>query len=126
MEVLFRRLLQYRNRPALLYFHMWMPGFDQDNYWNSTIEDETDILVKYYQLQSLSFRNAIYKPYVTQLPGFRDIDISCSYVHPTYLGHRCGRAFMLPQRNVLGWGIVHELRYLHSSARVPGSNATYL
>eukprot|EP00884_Botryococcus_braunii_P021040 jgi/Botrbrau1/761/Bobra.0181s0020.1 len=86
MEVLFRRLLQYPNSPALLYFHMWMPGFDQNSYWNSTIEDETDILVKYYELQSLSFRNAVFKPYRTNMPGL----------------HRLGHLLQLCASNILG------------------------
>eukprot|EP00884_Botryococcus_braunii_P021062 jgi/Botrbrau1/763/Bobra.0181s0021.1 len=88
LEVLFRRLLKYPNSPALLYFHMWMPGFQHNSFWNTTIEDETEILVAYYQLQSLSFRNAIFRPFQANKPGFQDLDISCSYVHPTYLGHR--------------------------------------
>jgi hypothetical protein len=86
--VLLRKLLLYPNQPALLYLHMWMPGYDQHSFYNSTIEEETELLVKYYFLQSVSFRNMVFYDYISERPGYRSQDIACNFVHPTYLGHR--------------------------------------
>lgn len=87
LESLMRQLLILPNKPALLYFHMWMPGYNLDSYWNATIEDETEVLVHYYGLQSVSFRDAIFIHHAQGQLGYRAPDIACSKVHPTFLGH---------------------------------------
>eukprot|EP00884_Botryococcus_braunii_P016639 jgi/Botrbrau1/3659/Bobra.0204s0049.1 len=88
LENLMRQVLSMQNQPALLYFHMWMPGYHMDTFQGTTIEDETEIFVEYYGLQSVSYRNAVYLPHAEGVFGFRSAEISCSQVHPTYLAHR--------------------------------------
>lgn len=88
LEVLMRKILLYQNRPAIIYTHLWMPGYDQHSFYNSTIEEETELLVKYYGLQSVSLRNMVFHDYAVDREGFRERDLACTSYHPSYLGHR--------------------------------------
>ncbi len=86
--MLIRKLLMYKNHPAVVYVHMWMPGRNEHSFYNVSVEAETELLVEYYSLQSISFRNLVYHKYMAGMGGFRNHDIACNTVHPTYLGHR--------------------------------------
>ncbi len=90
MEILMRQVLQLPNHPAVLYLHIWIPGFNMGQFWGATIEDEIEVLVKYYGIQSISLRNALYDKYIDDKVGYREADIACNIVHPNYLYHRCG------------------------------------
>ncbi len=39
-------------------------------------------------LQSISYRNAMYKLIMADQPGFRLEEVMCDIVHPNFLGHR--------------------------------------
>ena len=39
-------------------------------------------------MQSISYRNAMFKPIMADRPGFRMEEIMCDIVHPNALGHR--------------------------------------
>jgi hypothetical protein len=88
METLMRQVLQLPNHPAVLYLHVWMPGHNKGDFWGATIEDETEVLVQYYKVQSISMRNALYQNFVANVSGFRESDIACNTIHPNYLYHR--------------------------------------
>jgi hypothetical protein len=88
METLMRQVLQLPHHPAVMYLHVWMPGHNNRTFWSSTIEDEVEVLVKYYNLQSISLRNALYDGFKAGRVGFREGDVACNDVHPNYLYHR--------------------------------------
>lgn len=46
-------------------------------------------------LQSISYRNAMFKPIMADEPGFRVEEIMCDIVHPNALGHRCVSSHVL-------------------------------
>ncbi len=83
-----RRLLLLPSRPAITYLHVWLPEFFQYSFFNVTVEDQVELFVKYYGLQSISFRDAIFPLYADDVPGFRETDFVCNAMHPNYLGHR--------------------------------------
>ncbi len=83
-----RQLLQLPNHPAVLYLHVWLPLYNKGQFWETTIEDEIEVLVKYYGLQSISMRGALYDHFIANRSGFRESDLSCNVVHPNYLYHR--------------------------------------
>lgn len=119
LENLMRQVLLMPNRPAILYFHVWMPGFHWDHFQGTTIEDETEVLVQFYGLQSVSLRDAIYIPHSAGVLGFRSTELACSPVHPTHLGHRyatnsfCQRSC---DENTLHWLLIANEQYLLHSA----------
>jgi hypothetical protein len=88
LEVLLRKLLLYPGYPAVVYMHLWVPTFHSHSFYRTTIEDETEVLLSYYGVQSLSLRNAIFHDYAAGRLGFREEDIACRKVHLSYLGHR--------------------------------------
>eukprot|EP00884_Botryococcus_braunii_P006900 jgi/Botrbrau1/16210/Bobra.314_2s0004.1 len=88
LESLMRQVLQLPNHPAVLYMHIWMPGRSDGQFCGTNIEDETELLVRYYGLQSLSMRDALFEHYIANRIGFRESDIACNDVHPNYLYHR--------------------------------------
>jgi hypothetical protein len=67
-ERLFRRLLSFENRPAVVVLHTWaprildkwLPGRPHNDFF-TTYEDSTDTLLKYYGIPSLSMRNFIHQ-----------------------------------------------------------------
>ncbi len=86
--MLIRKILQYPNHPAIVYVHLWLPGFSEKSFYKASVQDETEVLVRYYGLQSLSFREMIWHDYVVERPGFAEKDFACHEYHPNYLGHR--------------------------------------
>ena len=46
-------------------------------------------------VQSISYRNAMYKLIMADQPGFRLEEIMCDIVHPNNLGHRCAMPLAL-------------------------------
>ena len=47
-------------------------------------------------MQSISYRNAMYKPIMADRPGFRMEEIMCDIVHPNALGHRLAHSANAP------------------------------
>ena len=47
-------------------------------------------------VQSISYRNAMFKPIMADRPGFRMEEIMCDIVHPNALGHRFARTANAP------------------------------
>ncbi len=82
-ERLVRKLLQFPSSPAVIVLHYWKPSFG--HFW-ATLEDEIDVIAKYYSLPSLSFRNTFYRAVAEQLPGFRWEDFVPDQTHPNALG----------------------------------------
>lgn len=88
MESLMRQVLSLPNQPALMYLHVWMPGHNNWQYWSHTMEDEVEVLLKYYGVQSVSMREALYHNFQANRVGYRESDIACNSMHPNYLYHR--------------------------------------
>ncbi|CAL5223929.1 g6531 [Coccomyxa viridis] len=86
-ERLIRKLLGMDSSPAVLLLHWWAPLHFKSSFWN-VAEDELDTIGSYYDLQSISYRNAMYKLIMADQPGFRLEEIMCDIVHPNPLGHR--------------------------------------
>eukprot|EP00884_Botryococcus_braunii_P022668 jgi/Botrbrau1/9085/Bobra.178_2s0017.1 len=88
METLIRQVLQLPNRPAVMYLHIWVPGHNNGQFWGGTIEDEIEVLVKYYGIRSISMWNAIFDKFIAKKVGYQEADIACNAVHPNYLYYR--------------------------------------
>ena len=69
-------------------------------------------------VQSISYRNAMFKPIMADRPGFRMEEIMCDIVHPNALGHRFAHSanatpFTHPynQPCILGRHIYNEMQW---------------
>eukprot|EP00884_Botryococcus_braunii_P016637 jgi/Botrbrau1/3657/Bobra.0204s0047.1 len=86
-ERLLRKLLDYPNAPAIIPVYWWAGIRHNFTFWD-VAEDQLETLAKYYELSSISFRNAYYKQIMTAAQGFNLSRIMCDEVHPNHLGHR--------------------------------------
>ncbi|KAK9823328.1 hypothetical protein WJX72_001962 [[Myrmecia] bisecta] len=86
-EVLLRKLLSFKNRPAVLILHHWSVYVNAPNFFDS-LEDVVNIVVQYYGLPALSFRNALYHSMMANVEGYQHQQVYCDAVHPNKLGHR--------------------------------------
>lgn len=86
-ELLLRKLLNFKQHPAVFVLHSWSPFFNSPNYY-STVEDLYQSLVSYYGLQSASVRNAMYHPTYQRQPSYQGTQWLCDPIHPNRLGHR--------------------------------------
>ena len=63
-------------------------------------------------VQSISYRNAMFKPIMADRPGFRMEEIMCDIVHPNALGHRfslTGNALPIRQPKVHPCSLGHQI-----------------
>ena len=86
-EMLLRKLLGYRQHPAIIALHSWSPFFNHPNFF-STAEDPIQSIVAYYGLQSVSMRNALFHPTWQRRQNFKGSQWLCDSIHPNTLGHR--------------------------------------
>lgn len=86
--MLLRKLLAYRQHPAVIAVHSWSPFFNHPNFFSST-EDLVQTIVTYYGLQSVSVRNALFHPTWQRRENFKGLQWLCDSIHPNTLGHRC-------------------------------------
>ena len=86
-EMLLRKLLGYRQHPAIIALHSWSPFFNHPNFF-STAEDSIQSIVAYYGLQSVSMRNALFHPTWQRRQNFKGSQWLCDSIHPNTLGHR--------------------------------------
>ena len=86
-EMLLRKLLGYRQHPAIIALHSWSPFFNHPNFF-STAEDPIQSIVAYYGLQSVSMRNALFHATWQRQQNFKGSQWLCDNIHPNTLGHR--------------------------------------
>ncbi|KAA6418426.1 MAG: hypothetical protein FRX49_11586 [Trebouxia sp. A1-2] len=86
-EMLLRKLLGYRQHPAIIALHSWSPFFNHPNFF-STAEDPIQSIVAYYGLQSVSMRNALFHPTWQRQQNYKGFQWLCDNIHPNTLGHR--------------------------------------
>lgn len=84
-EVILRKLLSTSS--AVLVVHWYSPILNHGTFWD-TAEDELEVLLNYYQVPSLSWRNAMFKSMAAEEEGFSYEQMYCDSVHPNTLGHR--------------------------------------
>ena len=85
--MLLRKLLGYRQHPAIIALHSWSPFFNHPNFF-STAEDPIQSIVAYYGLQSVSMRNALFHATWQRQQNFKGSQWLCDNIHPNTLGHR--------------------------------------
>ena len=86
-EILLRKLLAFKQKPAVIALHSWSPFFNQPDFF-STAEDLIQVLVSYYGVQSVSVRNALWHPTLQRRQNFQGKQWLCDGIHPNTLGHR--------------------------------------
>ena len=105
-ELLLRKLLSFRQQPAVLVLHSWSPFFNHPSFY-STVEDLYQSLVSYYGLQSVSVRNAMYHPTWQRQASYQGTQWLCDSIHPNRLGHRSApcvtSALPLLRQLLRGW-----------------------
>jgi hypothetical protein len=105
-EMLLRKLLVYRQHPAIIALHSWSPFFNHPNFF-STAEDPVQSIVAYYGLQSVSMRNALFHPTWQRRQNFKGSQWLCDTIHPNTLGHRSAPFIMYIQIYMLQIVIPH-------------------
>ena len=86
-EMLLRKLLAFKQKPAVIALHSWSPFFNHPKFFNTT-EDLIQVLVLYYGLQSVSVRNSLWHPTWQRRQNFQGKQWLCDSIHPNTLGHR--------------------------------------
>ncbi len=99
-EMLLRKLLGYRQHPAIIALHSWSPFFNHPNFF-STAEDPIQSIVAYYGLQSVSMRNALFHPTWQRQQNFKGSQWLCDNIHPNTLGHRSAPSTIYNQNYML-------------------------
>ena len=87
-ERLLRKLSKLPAWPAMLYLHVYQPTYMGFSFWKGA-EMEMETILQYYNVPTVSARNALFHMTMANVTGFSDDDIHCG-VHPNPLGHRCG------------------------------------
>lgn len=86
-EMLLRKLLAFKQKPAVIALHSWSPFFNHPNFFNTT-EDLIQVAILYYGLQSVSMRNALWHPTWRRQQNYQGKQWLCDSIHPNTLGHR--------------------------------------
>lgn len=105
--MLLRKLLAYRQHPAVIAVHSWSPFFNHPNFFSST-EDLVQTIVIYYGLQSVSVRNALFHPTWQRRENFKGLQWLCDSIHPNTLGHRWAPPAYLSMLSAMLSDIVHH------------------
>lgn len=123
--MLLRKLLGYRQHPAIIALHSWSPFFNHPNFF-STAEDPIQSIVAYYGLQSVSMRNALFHPTWQRQQNYKGFQWLCDNIHPNTLGHRS--APLTPQNIAqcvlctvlsLGCCLRRLIKYLSNATAIP-------
>lgn len=74
------------SQPAIMYLHVWQADYMSEVFWRSA-EMEIEQILQYYNIPSVSARNALYHLVMANVSRFSYLDWQCGF-HPNPLGHR--------------------------------------